>query len=383
MKLTGARRNLLSNRPIPGFHNFTGSNLSKWNAAKAARAAGTRNVKIIDWSDSTGAGYGATPTNANAVLSSRTAVLASLLGNASISSFFSDHNVANATSGAVSLNTFDSRINLGSWVEDPNTAFGGPTLIASASTPLTFAPLNSVDSFDIYYTTDPGFGSMSYQIDSGTVNTVNQNITLSVTKVTATATLGTHTLKLAQVSGAVGLVGVVAYNSAAKEFSLINPGYCGATSTNLTDTTGSFPWLNAAMVTTLGPDLSFIEGGQVNDWVQSVSRSTSLANLQTMITTAKASGDVILTTANPSQASGTGISYATQQGYVDDMIALAIKNAIPCIDIWRLFGSTWETSNANGLNFDTAHPNGAGYAQIGGYFNRALTSGFRSVLPGG
>jgi lysophospholipase L1-like esterase len=97
-----------------------------------------------------------------------------------------------------------------------------------------------------------------------------------------------------------------------------------------------------------------------------------------MITQAKASGDAILISSNPSDPA-SGVSLATQQGYVDDMKAMAITNNIPFIDVWRLFGGSFAAANASGYAFDDRHPSGAGYTQISTYLAQALTPGFRSI----
>src|SRR5262249_17950742 len=77
--------------------------------------------------------------------------------------------------------------------------------------------------------------------------------------------------------------------------------------------------------------------------------------------------DVILMSGAPSEA-GVFASYPTQAAYVANMKALAYAANVPFIDIWGLFGGTW---NQPALN-DPLHPNGIGYELMAGYASVAV-----------
>lgn len=370
---------------IPGFNNFTGQNLSHWQAARTSVVSGSSNTKVVDLSDSTGAGFGGAPSNINGSQFSRMAALATLLTNggvpASKSSRFGDYHVAQA--GGVPLTTFNQTIlSLGSYASDSagNANFGGCILEATAAgAPLQWQPSNNIDTFELFWAQNPGLGTFNYSVDSGSQTLLNQlNATLQVNKTTISAgTLGSHILKLAWASGLVWETGMVAFNSAVKEVSLINCGACGYTSAQLS--TSAIALQPLPMIRTLAPSLMFSEGGVINDWVAGNSVATVQTNLQKIITNALSNNiDIILTTPNPSQPSGSGVSYAVQQTFVDMEVALARTNGIPCIDVWRLLGGTWENVNANGWAFDDLHLNGSGNAQVASFLNAAMVPGFIS-----
>ncbi|WP_349644892.1 SGNH/GDSL hydrolase family protein [Bradyrhizobium sp. Leo170] len=66
--------------------------------------------------------------------------------------------------------------------------------------------------------------------------------------------------------------------------------------------------------------------------------------------------------------SSAGKPYPTQAAYVANMKSLAYAANVPFIDIWGLFGGTWNSSAMN----DPLHPNQTGYALIAGYAGIAI-----------
>ena len=87
--------------------------------------------------------------------------------------------------------------------------------------------------------------------------------------------------------------------------------------------------------------------------------------MQTLITAAKASGDVILMSGVPS--STTQASQAAQQSFVTALQNLAVSNSVPMLDIWTSwYGASggWTSNNALGEMYDTLHPNGRGYPDL-------------------
>lgn len=83
--------------------------------------------------------------------------------------------------------------------------------------------------------------------------------------------------------------------------------------------------------------------------------------MQSIITAAKASGDVILVTDAPAAASEAPL--AQQQEYVNALSSLAQSNNVNLVNLYQLWGS-YTQANANGWMANTVHPNATGYAQI-------------------
>lgn len=359
----------------PGFYNFTGSNLSNY-----FNTIGTRNTKVAVFGDSTSAGAGAGSSGAfnliGAKINSWPSQLAALINTASVSSAFGDDAV-NAEGGT--LPTYDPRIALtGTWTFNSSVALGGSLLrtVVSGST-VSFTPTNNIDTFILSYAQFSGAGTFTYSVNGGATTPVNCNGASAQPTITIPTTLGANTLTIAATSSSqIDISSFIAYNSAFKEISIYNTGYCGATSSVLSTTTN--PWSPLTSLKSLSPDLTLMEGGVINDWGSSgVSLAVSMSNFQAMITGAKLSGNVILISGNPSNVSDA--AYATQQGYVQQMLALAYANNIPFIDIWSLFGGNWTTPNANGWMYDIVHPNALGYTQIANYIYKALRPGFLSA----
>lgn len=358
---------------IPGFVNFTGTNLTKWAAGKAARAAGTRNATILAIGDSTTAGLGAGSTgggDVNAVGSSYPTQLAALLSNASASSMFGTHNQAS---------NFDARLAVTAWSKTgSDTSVGGPMWSTAGAGRLSFTPSNQVDTFIIKYPTiaSGGLGTMNVSIDAGSTTLINEGLTTSFSSQTFSTTLGNHTFNVDWVSGNAYVADIIAYNSAAKEISIYN----GGSSTSQT----SF-WVNSASVWNpypvavgLAADLNLVSL-MINDEANAISLSTYNTNLNALVTGLQATGSVILMSGNPIDPVGSGVSLATQATYVAALRALAISLNVPFIDVFNLFGGSYATALASGWMFgDGFHPNAAGYAKIAGYVNSALATGFVS-----
>ena len=110
-----------------------------------------------------------------------------------------------------------------------------------------------------------------------------------------------------------------------------------------------------------------IQAGQVNDWNGHVPLPTATSNMTTVVKALRSVGcDVILMSGVPSKATYFP-SYDAQYSYVTNMQRLAHTLDVPFIDIWTLFGASWNA----GAMFDSLHPNRAGYELIAGYAKKA------------
>jgi lysophospholipase L1-like esterase len=261
---------------------------------------------------------------------------------------------------------------LGSWTQTvyPGgsttiTTLGGNMLqCASGTTPLTFTPTNQVDTFEIYYaTTGVGSTSMTAQIDALTgasQATLDLSPAASLQKATVTATLGTHTLNLARVSGTVFLIGIIAYNSAQKETTVINAGFSGSKIGDWVLNNGVFDPLD--VIPFLAPDLVLLMLTS-NDWVAGTNTTTYTANMQTMITACKSAGADVILFSGPASSTGSA-AQATQDVYTAIVQGLATTNNLRFLSMTTQLYD-WTTNNAAGREFDALHPNGTYYIMEG------------------
>ncbi|WP_349643883.1 GDSL-type esterase/lipase family protein [Bradyrhizobium sp. LTSP849] len=362
---------------VPNYNNFTGSNLSQWLSAQAAKNAGTRNSVMLPYGDSTVAGVGA-GTGANGVVNGKVgswpSILAGLLSGGSATSVFGDNYISSIAGETVYI--FDPTVT-GTWVANTNGKTLGyylNTTVVNTNT-LVWAPATQCDTLVIGWGTHATNGVMVVKDESNnTLATLNQNAADSMREniVTLPGGLGVHTFTVTLSSGSnVNLGYLRVYNSAVKETTVLTSGCAGLNSTQLISTTLAYSPINSMKF--IAPDLTLIEGGVVNDWLQAIPLATSLSNLQAQITAAKLSGSAIMVSPPVGQP---GIAYATQAQYVAQMKSLAYSNNIPFIDVWNgVFGGTYQAS----LMFDTKHCNTAGYTAIANFIVPALAAGFKAA----
>jgi lysophospholipase L1-like esterase len=359
--------------PLPnGFYNFSGSNLANWQRAWAAQQRGEANAIIGCLGDSTVAGQGAASNElgSNAKSMSWPTQLARLIPNGGWSSVWGDNNVSAA---AGDLHAFDARLDRSGWAINNTRASG--TLCGGFfhgdpnATSHFFTPTNPIDTIEVWYARSPGSGRFTIDVDEGpplvTVDCAGANAFL---KATATCTPGRHTINLRKTtdSNDVYLTGLRCFNSAIKEVSVYNLGGCRWGSADFV--VDGYPWNTLPAIAAIAPNLVIFQAGIINDWDDRIPLSTVTSNMTTVINALKSVNcDVILMSGAPSEA-GVYASYPTQAAYVANMKSLAYAANVPFIDIWGLFGGTWNSSAMN----DSLHPNQTGYALIAGYTSAAV-----------
>ncbi|WP_454616301.1 SGNH/GDSL hydrolase family protein [Bradyrhizobium cenepequi] len=360
--------------PLPtGFYNFTGSNLANWQRASAAQQRGEANAIIGCLGDSTVAGQGAASNElaSNAKSKSWPTQLARLIPNGSWSSVWGDNNVSAA---AGDLHAFDVRLHRAGWaisnIRASGTLCGGSFHGRPSTISQSFTPTNPIDTIEVWYARSPDSGRFTIDVDGGpplaAVDCAGANAFM---KATATCTPGHHTVNLRKTttdSTDVYLTGLRCVNSAIKEVSVYNLGGCRWGSADFV--VDGHPWNTLPAVTAIAPNLVIFQAGIINDWDDHVPLSTVTSNMTTVINALKAVNcDVILMSGAPSEA-GVYASYPTQAAYVANMKSLAYAANVPFIDIWGLFGGTWNSAAMN----DPLHPNQTGYALIAGYAGIAI-----------
>jgi lysophospholipase L1-like esterase len=369
--LTPARSAVLSGDdclPV-GFYNFTGVNLANWQSALAAQQHGSSNAIIGCLGDSTVAGQGASSDElgSNAKSLSWPTQLAELIPNGSWSSVWGDNNIRAAAAG--DLHNFDARLNRSGWatstIRASGTLCGGFFYGRPTASSNSFTPTNQIDTIEVWHAQSPGNGYFTIDVDGGPpLATVNCAGTDAFLKSTATCAPGSHTINLRRTTtdaNDIYLTALRAYNSAIKEVSVYNLGGCRWGSADFV--VNGYPWNTLPAVAAISPNLVIFEAGIINDWDDRIALSTVASNMMTVISALKSVNcDVILMSGVPSQA-GDYPSYATQATYVANMKSLAYLANVPFIDIWGLFGGTWNSS----AMCDPLHPNQIGYGLIAGY----------------
>jgi lysophospholipase L1-like esterase len=362
-----------SDRLDPGFYNFTGSNLANWQAALTAQRRGLSNAIIGCLGDSTVAGQGASSNelSSNAKSLSWPTQLAKLIPNGSWSSVWGDNNIS-ACAG--DPHSFDARLSRSGWTIDyikaSGTLCGGFFRGHPTTSSHSFTPTNQIDTIEVWYAQSPESGYFTIDVDGGsplaTVDCVGANAFLTKT---VTCELGFHTINLQRTStngNDIYLAGLRTYNSAIKELSVYNLGGCRWGSADFV--VDSYPWSTLAAIKAILPNLVIFEAGIINDWDDHIPLSTVTSNMIAVINALKSVNcDVILMSGVPSKA-GVYASYEAQATYVANMKSLAYAANVPFIDVWGLFGSTW---NASAM-YDSLHPNQIGYRLIAEYVKVAV-----------
>ncbi len=356
-----------------GFHNFTGSNLPNWQAALAAQQRGASNAIIGCLGDSTVAGQGAAGNElaSNAKSLSWPTQLANLIPGGSWSSVWGDNNIV-ASAGVI--HAFDARLSRAGWTirnTKSNTLCGGFFHGLSSAAAHSFTPTNPIDTIEIWYVRSPGYGYFTIDVDSGLpLTTVNCAGPDAFLKTAATCQLGLHTINLKRTAADASdiyLTALRAYNSTIKEVSVYNLGGCRWGSADFV--ADHYPWNTLPAIAAISPNLVIFEAGIVNDWNDKIPLATVTSNMAAVINRLKAVNcDVILMSGAPSELTGYYATYATQAAYVDNMKSLAYAADVPFIDVWGLWGSSWNRP----AMFDSLHPNQVGYGLIAGYSQTAV-----------
>jgi lysophospholipase L1-like esterase len=290
-------------------YNFNAAYLSNAKAAMAATSGNTADTIIAGWGTSitTGAGSGDSGT-ANMSAAFQYAYLAYLqkLISASYRPTYAntttgDHSNPNAGLQSV-IDYYAGPLSfsgLSGWTRGSGS-LGGACLVnlanATADT-YTYTPAVAADTFDIYYLRGGSGGIFTVSDASGTLATINTTTgATAYVKVTVTrAVASTAPINLLRTgAGDVYINQIMGRNSTQKSVILANYGSYGTTATIQAATVFAYSPSNA--IKTVAPKLTLIEvaGNDINPAAGNRTVAQFTADVQTMITAAKASGDVIL-----------------------------------------------------------------------------------------
>ena len=341
--------------------NFSAQNLKYWRKAKANVKGGAANGRVVVVGDSTtiginGAGAWITP-NITASLSA--ALLAG--GLTATDDCISGFSIQGSTTGS-RLGT-DPRCSAGSWTSnlvDSTGTLGGAILNSSGvGAAFTFTPVKNTDTVNAIWTaySNGGAATATVKLGSGSIANMNSGLAGGLTQTSATTTLGANavTINYASGTGTFYLEGIECFNSAAKSINIFNAGFWGTASNLWTGNANNYDPL--PMLGFLAPALTIIVPG-INDWGTSVSVATFTANIQTLITKAQLSGDVILCTPTPNNTNQT-----LQAQMIAALYGSAQTNNCVLIDNWSRWAGLngYATYNPIGYYSNAIHPANIGY----------------------
>ncbi len=359
--------------------------LRKLSAALGKTRAGNRNTKVLVLGDSTMAGAGVTGVGGFgaggmplSMCMRLGAELNRIMMPANAHGWFGEGMrggaiAEGATGTTATVASYDPRLVFGAgWQRQLiDAGLGGPFFRNTTDTnPLAFTPTAAgsysanVDTFVVYYVTTSTAGTFSWAIGAGAAT--NQSCVTGsngIAKLVIPAgSLAAHTLNLRRVSGNVWIMGVQAYDSTVKQIEVLVAPWNGGFAANFVGTTQ--PWSAGNMIPFVAPDLTVIQL-QINDAAFATPLSTYTANLQSLITIAQQTGDVILRSGYPSAITyNANTPLAKQQLYREALISLASQNGIPYDDLFGRLGS-YEIQAAipgGGMYADTLHPSSPVYS---------------------
>jgi lysophospholipase L1-like esterase len=360
----------------PELFNFNTDSLRSWNARlNAARAPGSTTLaKVLCVGDSTSRGYrSSTPYFDYQSYPAQLKTQMAALGiPASYNAIIGDGNTQAA------LPTFDPRVVLGTnwaasnYATSTLRALGGTLIQNAVSTgsDLSFTVPEAFNTIDVYAARSAGLGTFTVRVGAGavlsTVNTAGADALLKTTvPVGSLATAGSTINIQATVAGGAYIAAIHAYRNDIGQVAILNAGHSGMQAAN--DFISIRTWSNIPAISVIAPHLTII-ALTINDSNNAQSLVNYQAGIQSAITAAKASGDVVLATGCPSGT--TQAVDGTLDQYIAVLRSLAVTNACPLIDFKQYFKS-YATSNAFGLYDDTLHLTPAGYSS---YAAKALAS---------
>ena len=354
-------------------NNVGAFQLKKWRLALGKALAGTSNARIAFVGDSTTAGLaGGSTVFMQSIPCIAGKILNKSLLQTNLGSVFGDLTRNNPANG---FPTFDPRVGgFSSWLQTGYGTAGGYAFGNSTNTnSLTFTPSDAFDTIDVYSIDNTGgYGQWTINVDGGaTLTTVdNAQAVRAIRKTTVSCAPGTHTINIQRngVGGQVFIIGIATRNSTVKTIDIYNLGSGGSTSADWISTNGIN---NLSALQVYAPDLSVIDIG-INDRRLGLYTTAFQTNLQTVVTAAKVTGDVILCVPVPSSLDYSAYTTADNiAAYNAAIYRVAAASGCPVINKESIFTS-YVSGNANGYYNDTLHPSSAGYAILGQQMSQLL-----------
>lgn len=354
--------------PTPGYFNLDHSLIPHWNKAVCNVRALTGRGKLLMVGDSTNSGAGSGSSGTLNLVGARPKSwptdMATLLTSFVACSDLSLWN-NNGVQPSTTYTLYDPRFSI------TGSGFGAGAGIASlggglftyttgSACTVSFTPTAAFDTIVIYYVRNTSQGSFTTNVDGGaSLGTTTTAGAAAVLTQTYTVTRSTHTINLVcGNNGNLNLIGFYVYDSTVPAIDMIQAGWVGAKASDFAATAN--PWSSINLLKTLAPDLTIINL-TINDSNNLSGVSTYSTNLQTIITAAKISGDVILMVGPPSNT--TPATDGTLDQYIAAMYGLASSNGCPVVDLKSRWTS-YAFINPIMSYFDTLHPTAVPYQDV-------------------
>jgi len=348
-----------------GNFNIGAPQLNHWRKAVANVRAGLGRGRLIFVGDSTtlgtGAGTGGLYDLNAAYPKSFPSALSVILGNFVSTSF---NSLAGFQQGQVAYATYDVRATLGAnWANSSSESLGAGFFqyTSGAVNNLSFAPAGAFDTIVVYYYSSAPAGSATVNVDGGSsLGALTTGGTQTGAKsLSVTTTKGTHTVNVVpDNNGTLYVDAIVTYDSTTPAIDIIQGGHFGAKIVDLVNDAGSAAFIPLQK---FAPDLTIINC-TINDSNAGTSLSSYTTNMQSLITEAELTGDVLLMVGPPSNT--TAATNGTLNQYIAVLRQLAISNNIGLLNIAQRWTS-YAVTNPLMPYFDTLHPEAAGYQDIG------------------
>lgn len=237
------------------------------------------------------------------------------------------------------------------WVNNSFGPTGGAISTPTANDYVEFT-INA-DSCEIYYVKGSTAGSFKISVDGvdyATINAYNASLVASEKTTVTGLTNGTHTIRITHISATTYIIG---YREV-KGFKGVRLNMCARWGTQTSAAVGAN---SIYAINKLTPDLSII-AYVANDSNAQVTLTTYATNIQTLITNAKLTGDVLIIGNGLHNPNTTPIS---ETQYTDVLAALALKNNCGYIDINKAWSNNGAIAAALGYYTDNVHPANAGH----------------------
>lgn len=252
------------------------------------------------------------------------------------------------------------------------TLAGGAVLFQATTDKFTFTPGGTFNKVEIYFFENTsGQGSFRVSFDGGTTvtATVPDNTKVGISSVVVTAPSPATAVTVLGSSNFSNIVGVICRNTALDEIYVINAGRTARTLQTMAGTVGTTPTTGAynvraclpVVLPTGSPNLTIINGWY-NDQNSGRTQSQFVADLNTLITAAKAQGDVMYLPYGNLDP-GT-LSQTLQDQYNAACVTAALAADIPVLNVKAklpLYG----VAQPMGYYADALHYREIGHAAIG------------------